>query len=366
MRKLLAVLAANYAFSFDPAPGEEHAIKNTLREQASCILKKSLLEFPNAHLIDKWRKDTVLMTFESATDAIHFGNKLQSDPGQSVTTVVHAGEIYIREDDVDGDVVSFAVQLASTLPPEEVYFSEQVHLIISGAEFPHKQVSNPDIPYQRDLRISGPANQVSLFRTCFGESAVTQEHIALVQTNFVGVYTLANEHTWKKVHPVLENMTRCILGASRARGGAYRGSLQIGSFITFPTVRNALESIQSWNESLSKQDHCLSIEVRVAVHWGTLNVMQHTMMGQDIDVARTLSNMASGKEILFTNRAVAIASSEAVQTDLFEEVKIEDLRECASRRRWIKRYTDEPFVPLYAVPFLRLFDGSILDITKEK
>ena len=190
----------------------------------------------NGRLV-KWIGDAALVVFQSATDAILCGRKIQSafvessERGTSVLNprikvVVHVGDVNIDTDgDIYGDAVNFTARMEKTATPDEVYFSETVRRIIPQAEIPHESVGQ--------FEFKGIPEKAQIYRTCFGQTPVVRERVALVQTNFVDVPGLAEAHGWDIVHPVLDEATDAIVTNTRLNGGTNRGVMQIGCFLSF-------------------------------------------------------------------------------------------------------------------------------------
>jgi hypothetical protein len=83
-------------------------------------------------------------------------------------------------------------------------------------------------------------------------------------------------------------------------------------------------------------------KVRSALHWGTLHVMKHTIMGRDIDVTRTLAALGAGDEVLLTADAVRVAEDEGMPREWFRSIGPADLRDCGSRTRWVGKFQAPP------------------------
>jgi class 3 adenylate cyclase len=312
----------------------------------------------------KWIGDAALAVFGSATDAVLCGRKIQAafvehaERGPAaikprLKVVVHAGDVMVDSDgDVYGDAVNFAARMEKAAEAEEVYFSEAVRRVISGAEIPYELVG--------EFEFKGITETAKVYRTCFGQPPLVRERLALVQTNFVGVEDLADRYGWDAVHPTLDRITATILEAARFRNGTARGTLQVGTFLTFDGLKPALQAVQAWTGELTGSDlprvADTTVSVRVGIHWGTLHVMRHTMMGRDIDVARTLSALAFGAEALLSDLAVEVAVSEGIQATLFQIVEASQLRECSSKERWLGRYHE---TPVFAVKFDELLHAEI-------
>jgi hypothetical protein len=212
----------------------------------------------------------------------------------------------------------------------------------------------------------GIAERAHVYRTCFGMTPVVRERVVLLQTNFVNILELADRHGWDTVHPLLDRMTESLLAAARLYGGTNRGTLQIGSFFTFNAVTPALKAVQESYRRLAEVrlfPASESVGLRVGMHFGTMHLMKHTMMGQDIDIVRTLSALGWGTEVLLTKSAVEVAVSEGLPRSGFESFKGAQMRECGSKRRWLTRY---PEIELLAVEATRLPELAAADEGKQE
>ncbi len=360
--KLLAILLTDISgYTAFSSGAERGDIEAAVRQQQRIIAP--VIEHFKGRLV-KWIGDAALTVFGSATDAILCGRKLQAafvEHGERgpaainprLKIVVHAGDVMLDTDgDVYGDAVNFAARMEKVAEPEEVYFSEAVRLVISGAEIPYELVG--------EFEFKGITNTAKVYRTCFGQSPVVREQVALVQTNFVGVLDLADKLGWDAVHPTLDRITGRVVEAARLRGGTTRGTLQVGTFQTFDGLKPALQAVQAWTAELTGSDLArvadTTISVRVGIHWGTLHVMRHTMMGRDIEVVRTLSALAFGGEALLTGLAVEVGVAEGLQATLFQIIDASLLRECGSKRRWLDRFHE---TPVFAVKFADLLGVEI-------
>lgn len=292
----------------------------------------------------KWIGDAALVVFESATDAIHCGKAIQdrfvaeAERGgtaspSSIKVVVHVGDVSVDSDgDIYGDAVNQTARMEKAAAPDEVYFSATVRGVIPRAEVPHEYVGS--------FEFKGVPENMEIYRTCFGQTPVVRERTVLVQTNFVGSHDLAEAYGWDFAHPILDSITTAIIDATRLHGGTNRGVMQTGCFLTFRSVKQALAAVAQWNDVAKEcrpPGHEGEFMVRAAIHWGTLHIMKHTMMGEDIDVARGLAPLGHGKEVLLTASAVDSAVAEGCPSDQFIPAPIEFLRECGNKVRWIRR-----------------------------
>jgi len=148
------------------------------------------------------------------------------------------------------------------------------------------------------------------------------------------------------IHPVLDEMTGAIAEATRAQGGTSWGALQVGSFLTFAEMKPALRAVRAWTAACAQIDCARLVrglpKVRSALHWGTLHVMKHTIMGRDIDVIRTLAALGAGDEVLLTADAVRVAEDEGIPRGWFRSIDPADLRDCGSHSRWVDKFQAPP------------------------
>lgn len=296
--------------------------------------------------IVKWIGDAVLCVFDSTTDAVLCGREIQvavirrSARGAGTTrtdvkVVVHAGDINIDLDgDIYGDTVNVCARMEKSAQPGEVYFSDAVRLLISRAEIPFERIGT--------YSYKGVAEDVQLFRTCFGNTPVIREQLALVQTNFTHIQDIGDKFGWDATHPVAEKLTESIIESARTNGGTNRGVHLTGCTLTFERLADALAAVTAWQSrrKLAFQDSKIppsQLKIRTAVHWGTIHVMKYTMMGLDLDVVRTLAPLGYGQETLISADAMEIARKEGVQKG-FRPISPVKLRECRSRSAWISKF----------------------------
>ena len=145
------------------------------------------------------------------------------------------------------------------------------------AQFPLERVG--------EFHFKGIARKAVVYRTCFGKTPVVREQALLVQTTFVGIQDLADEHGWDLVHPMLDAMTDAICETARLRGATVRGTLTGGGFLSFGSVTQAASAVRDWTarirDTTPQSIGPGRLKIRTAAHRGTLHVMKHTMMGRD-------------------------------------------------------------------------------------
>jgi class 3 adenylate cyclase len=352
--KLLAILLTDLCgfTAFSSRSGRDEIIHAVYQQKA--LIEPIVAGF-HGRLV-KWIGDAALVVFESALDAILCGRAIQdrfvaeaerggSALPSSLKVVVHIGEVSVDSDgDIYGDAVNQTARMEKAATAEEVYFSSTVRGVIPLAEVPHEYVGS--------FEFKGLPEKVEIYRTCFGRTPVVRERTVLVQTNFVAANDLAERYGWDFVHPVLDAITTAIIDTARAHGGTNRGVMQTGAFLTFRSVTQALAAIREWTGKAGRLRPRAGDEkdflVRVAIHWGTLHVMKHTMMGEDIDVLRTLVPLGFGHEVLLTSAAVDAAVAEGCQPHEFIATEAAFLRECGSKTRWLRRFSG---IPVFRVEY---------------
>lgn len=342
---LVAIMLTDMSgFTSFTAHSERSTLAAAVEQQQRLILP--LIEGFSGRLV-KWIGDAALAVFPSVADAVECGHRVQltfiehaerslSAIPPRVKVVVHAGDAIVdRDGDVYGDCVNFAARMEKAAEPDEVYFSEAVRMLLNPAEIPWEPVG--------DFEFHGITGRVRLYRTAFGQTPVVRERAVLVQTNFVSVQDLADAHGWDVAHPALDAATGALLEAARRHGGTNRGTLQLGSFFTFPDVSSCLSALGEAADAIrSIRMDGDGVGVRVGVHVGTLHIMRHTMMGRDIDITRTIAALGGAGDVLFTGAAIAAGQGENAPLPGVGPLGLADLRECGSKRRWLSRYADMP------------------------
>ncbi|MGM5481712.1 MAG: adenylate/guanylate cyclase domain-containing protein [Nanobdellota archaeon] len=91
--------------------------------------------------------DAFLLVFNSSTDAVHAGIRLQQDARKhsseerplELRVAVHAGEVIIRKDDVYGDAVNLASRIEGVAEKGEVVFSQTVLDLMNKKEIDYEK-----------------------------------------------------------------------------------------------------------------------------------------------------------------------------------------------------------------------------------
>lgn len=95
--------------------------------------------------------DAFLVTFESPTDAVLCGVKIQDvlsyhnktaheNENIEVRVAINSGEVTIRDNDVFGEPVNIAARIEGIAEVNEVYFTEAVYLAMNKSEIPSAEV----------------------------------------------------------------------------------------------------------------------------------------------------------------------------------------------------------------------------------
>jgi class 3 adenylate cyclase len=266
----------------------------------------------------KWIGDAAMAVFDSATDSIFCGHDIQkafleggersnTSIGLGIKVVVNVGDIAVdRDGDVYGAPVNFCSRMEKCAEPEEVFFSEAVRRTIPQAEIPCELFG--------EYEFKGVPGKHPIYRTCFGRSPVLRERILLVKTDFVGVLALADSHGWDVVHPALDQAIGLLKFMTRKNNGTFRGTGGTGTLVTFPAMRDALLTFHEWREAIQGiHPEALpenSVKCRVAMHVGTLHLMEHTLMGKDIHVVETLTPLGNANDVLMTQEARKLFDAE--------------------------------------------------------
>lgn len=97
--------------------------------------------------------DAFLVVFESPTDAVLCGMKIQetvinhnataiSEERFEVRVAINSREVHIKDSDVFGEPVNIAARIESIAEPNEVYFTESVYLTMNRNEIPSSEVGH--------------------------------------------------------------------------------------------------------------------------------------------------------------------------------------------------------------------------------
>ena len=341
--RLLAILLTDLSgFTEFTSQADHRGVMDAIQKQKTII--EPLIARHGGRIV-KWIGDAALAVFGTATDAVLCGRKIQEqfltegERGQArlpslVKVVVHLGDVNVDSDgDIYGDAVNTLARMEKVAQPDEVYFSSTVRDSI-----PRSEVSSEVVG---DFEFKGLADRIRVYRSCFGQTPIVRERTIFVQTNFVHVNQLADELGWDVTHPIFDDITAAIIAATRKHGGTNRGVMQTGCFVTFETVEQALAAAAEWQPRIMlvrKKQGRDDISVRVAIHRGTLHLMRYTMMGEDIDVVRTLAALGHGDDILMTGAARDAIADEKLRK-AFREEPVGNLRECNSRKRWAEKFS---------------------------
>jgi len=219
--KLLAILVTDLS-GFTAFTSSAHTED---LDELICQQKKIITPIVDGHhgTIIKWIGDSALVTFESATDAILAGRKIQNafigsgERGANsieplVKAVVHLGDVRLQEDgDIIGTPVNVVSRMEKAAEPDQVYFSEAVRTSIPKAEIP--------CDYVGEFEFKGIPEKVRLYKTAFSNTPIVRDRVALVNTNFVGLSALSEKYTWDVIQPMVDETVGIILSASRAFEG---------------------------------------------------------------------------------------------------------------------------------------------------
>ncbi|MFA5188255.1 MAG: adenylate/guanylate cyclase domain-containing protein [Patescibacteria group bacterium] len=113
------------------------------------LIKPAIKQFDGT--IVKTIGDAFLVTFESPTDAVLCGMKIQenilnhnaratSSDQIEVRIAINSGEVNLKDGDVFGEPVNIASRIEAIAEPNEVYFTEAVYLTMNKNEIPTAEV----------------------------------------------------------------------------------------------------------------------------------------------------------------------------------------------------------------------------------
>jgi len=113
------------------------------------LIKPAIKQFDGT--IVKTIGDAFLVTFESPTDAVLCGMKIQenilnhnaratSSDQMEVRIAINSGEVNIKDGDVFGEPVNIASRIEAIAEPNEVYFTEAIYLTMNKNEIPTAEV----------------------------------------------------------------------------------------------------------------------------------------------------------------------------------------------------------------------------------
>jgi class 3 adenylate cyclase len=120
-----------------------------LLESQDELIKPAIKQFDGT--IVKTIGDAFLVTFESPTDAVLCGMKIQenilnhnaratSSDQMEVRIAINSGEVNLKDGDVFGEPVNIASSIEAIAEPNEVYFTEAIYLTMNKNEIPTAEV----------------------------------------------------------------------------------------------------------------------------------------------------------------------------------------------------------------------------------
>jgi class 3 adenylate cyclase len=136
-----------------------------LLELQDNLIKPAINQFDGN--IVKTIGDAFLVTFESPTDAVLCGMKIQenilnhnaratSSDQIDVRIAINLGEVNIKDNDIFGEPVNIASRIESIAEPNEIYFTEAVYLAMNKNEIP-----TAEIGYRR---LKGVPEQIKIYK----------------------------------------------------------------------------------------------------------------------------------------------------------------------------------------------------------
>lgn len=153
------------------------------------LIKPAIKHFDGT--IVKTIGDAFMVTFESPTDAVLCGMKIQenilnhnaraaSADQMEVRIAINSGEVNMKDSDVFGEPVNIASRIESIAEPNEVYFTEAVYLSMNKNEIPTAEVG-----YRR---LKGVPEQIKVFKvvteqTNLIRAKIKREQMAMANSN---------------------------------------------------------------------------------------------------------------------------------------------------------------------------------------
>jgi len=122
--------------------------------------------------------DAFLVTFESPTDAVLSGMRIQRvvmkhnaatglEDKFEIRIAINSGEVQIKNGDIFGEPVNIAARIESIAEPNEVYFTEAVYLSMNKNEIPSAEIG------QRHLK--GIPEQVKIYKVLKEKASVLRK-----------------------------------------------------------------------------------------------------------------------------------------------------------------------------------------------
>lgn len=339
--KLMAVMFADVSGFTKFSSTSKHESISAAVEQ----LKKLMEPVISRHRgrIVKWigdsATDSVFCGYEIQKAFLEGGERSNTSIGLDIKVVVNVGDVAVDKDgDVYGAPVNFCSRMEKCAEPNEVFFSEAVRNAIPQAEIPYE--------FFGEFEFKGVPGKHAIYRTCFGRSPVLRERILLVKTDFVSVLTLADSYGWDVVHPALDQAIGMLKSLTRKNNGTFRGTSGNGTLVTFSTMRDALLTFHEWGEAIQNIHRQIlpanSVQCRVAMHVGTLHLMEHTLMGRDIHIVETLTPLGNANDVLITEECRKLFDAEFRDASGFlSTMKTGDFRDCNTKSKWLKRYHNQ-------------------------
>ena len=176
--------------------------------------------------------DAFLVVFESPTDAVLCGMKIQetvanhnataaSDERFEIRIAINSGEVHLKDGDVFGEPVNSAARIQSIAEPGEVYFTEAVYLTMNKNEIPSSEVG------QRHLK--GIPEQIKVYKvlqekTNLLRSQIKRKDLAASSANLPKEGSSAAPESAKLPSAPLEEAAAPATSAQTARAPARSGA----------------------------------------------------------------------------------------------------------------------------------------------
>jgi class 3 adenylate cyclase len=159
-----------------------------LLEDVTLPIRRAVAEFGGT--VVKFTGDGYLITFESASEALHAAGSMVSafiaQPTlptgirlEGCRIVLHTSDVIIQDNDVIGEGVVTAVRLEKNVPTNEVYLTSTTRDVAKSAEFEFQLVG--------DFPLKGLANPVKVYRLVTEPLSGIERGVYLTITDLLGM-----------------------------------------------------------------------------------------------------------------------------------------------------------------------------------
>jgi|GEM_PF-4580119 len=148
--------------------------------------------------------DAFLVVFESPTDAVLCGMKIQktlrehnstvrADERLEVRVAINSGEVTVKNGDVFGEAVNITARIEEIAEENEIYFTEAVYLAMNKNEVPSAEIGH--------RYLKGIPNEIKIYKviqeSMSGESVVQTNRKEKREIRYKGSPTRSNTDPWR-------------------------------------------------------------------------------------------------------------------------------------------------------------------------